>query len=42
MAMLTSSVPAAYQDMEGRFFGGRQVRAEYYSTAKFQSFDLAP
>eukprot|EP00045_Choanoeca_perplexa_P002213 m.23456 g.23456 ORF g.23456 m.23456 type:complete len:398 (-) comp11385_c0_seq1:232-1425(-) len=36
------SAQKAYQDMEGRFFGGRQVRAEFYSPAKFQKFDLAP
>eukprot|EP00730_Choanoeca_flexa_P008412 TRINITY_DN12484_c0_g1_i2.p1 TRINITY_DN12484_c0_g1~~TRINITY_DN12484_c0_g1_i2.p1 ORF type:complete len:405 (+),score=94.42 TRINITY_DN12484_c0_g1_i2:57-1271(+) len=36
------SATRAFTDMNGRFFGGRQVQAEYFSPEKFKRFELAP
>lgn len=33
---------AAYLEMNGRFFGGRQIAASFYKEEKFDSLDLEP
>ena len=34
--------PVAAISLNGRFFGGRVVRAEFYSEERFRKFDLGP
>jgi splicing factor 45 len=36
------SAVKAYRDMNGRFFGGRQIAASFYDEDKFGKRDLAP
>ena len=33
---------AAYLEMNGRFFGGRQIAASFYKEDKFDALDLEP
>lgn len=33
---------SAYLEMNGRFFGGRQIAASFYKEAKFDALDLEP
>jgi splicing factor 45 len=37
-----SSATKAYLDLNGRFFGGRIVSAEFYDEDRFAKFDLGP
>ena len=37
-----SSLSTAVIDLNGRFFGGRIVKASFFSEERFSSYDLAP
>ena len=32
----------SYREMNGRFFGGRQIAASFFDESRFQRSDLAP
>ena len=36
------SLSTAVIDLNGRFFGGRIVKASFFSEERFSSYDLAP
>jgi splicing factor 45 len=38
----TESAAKALAEMDGRFFGGRVVRASFFSEARFEAQELAP
>jgi hypothetical protein len=33
---------AAFRDLDGRFFAGRQVKATFFDEGKFERFEFAP
>ena len=42
MLLQCSSLSTAVIDLNGRFFGGRIVKASFFSEERFSSYDLAP
>ena len=42
LGMKYSSLSTAVIDLNGRFFGGRIVKASFFSEERFSSYDLAP
>ncbi|KAG0319815.1 hypothetical protein BGZ99_004891 [Dissophora globulifera] len=39
---ILSSAEKALQDLDGRFFGGRQVRGQFFDEKRFELLQLAP
>lgn len=39
---MVSNLVAAVVDLNGRYFGGRIVRANFFDEGRFKKFDLGP